>query len=170
MSCPNCDSTKVAVRESRRCFNGTRRRRMECSDCGNRWTDWDGPKPDHRQQPRAKGRQGGRFTADQIRDILLAPRTATHAELGRRFGITGEYVRHIRIGIAYSHVHPEIARWGKPAPRAAGKSCYRCCHWQGEECGFGFPDPGVEGPSFAADCDLYEVSQSISRACPTSVQ
>jgi hypothetical protein len=174
VNCPNCHSGQIEIVESRRCTNGTRRRRHECLTCQHRWTSWDGIRPKRGGAANAYRHRAGSYrkvTPDAVRAILLAPRTETHQQLAVRLDLSPEMIRQVRIGKAHATVHPELARWGQPVPEAQGKSCYCCIHWGAAACSFGFPDPIQEGPTFARECQVYAlVSQSISRACPSSVQ
>jgi hypothetical protein len=155
--CPHCNSDCTSVLETKKVRNGTRRRRHECNVCAHRWTSWDGPLPGH-----GGGNSSGNpvsrkppIERDQIREILLS--TESNHAIARRLNRSPETVRQIRLGIIHASVHPEIARRDKPAPipkSSDGPSCYGCTHWS-DRCGFGFPDPQIEGPAFAADCDLY---------------
>jgi len=178
MSCPICGSARIEVCEVRICINGTRRRRMGCVDCAHRWTTWDGPMPPRagaglQRRPKATGKKRRLLTDEQVRQVLIR-RDLNNSEAGRLIGCLAETARQIRAGMIYRMVHPELLRPKSPAdappPTVDGPSCHECSNWTGAQCGFGFPDPLVEGLTFAADCDLYEVSQSMSRACPISVQ
>lgn len=101
-----------------------------------------------------RGRMG-RLTNDQIKHILQAPKHTTNAELGRQYGVSPELIRQIHYGLRYTCACPEVPRRAKLSPESARRSCHKCRLWVGEECSFGFPDPLIEGPSFARDCDLY---------------
>ena len=166
--------------EVRVCVNGTRRRRLGCMDCGHRWTTWDGPRPPRggislRKPPSAPtAKRQGSLTDEQVRQVLIRT-DVDNTEASRWLGCSPELVRQIRAGMLYRTVHPQLvrpnARADAPPPTVDGPSCHECSNWAGVRCGFGFPDPQLEGLGFAADCDLYErVSQSISRDCPTSDQ
>jgi hypothetical protein len=170
MTCPKCDSTHTEVRESRKLANGTRRRRMGCKACEHRWTLWDGPKPAPGES--AKGRTAPprekrqRLTPEQVH-FALVRLDLSNRDIAEQIDCTRETVRLIRAGALYRGVHPELLRPGTPRPKpdAMTPSCDKCSHWKGERCGFGFPDPILEGLLFASDCDLYrQVSQSISLA------
>jgi hypothetical protein len=178
MTCPTCGSARIEVCEVSLCVNGTRRRRMGCVDCKHRWTTWDGPKPPPggvglRRPPSATTKKRGALTDEQVRQALIR-RDLNNAEAARVIGCSAESVRQIRAGLVYRQVHPELLRPNAaadaPPPTVSGPSCHECVNWTGARCGFGFPDPLLEGLGFASDCDLYEVSQSMSLACPTSVQ
>jgi hypothetical protein len=145
------------VLETKKTSTG-RRRRHECDACGHRWTSYEGGPPGHRggrkpgPQADKKPRQ---LEPAQIREILLS--RETHRAMARKLGRCPETIRQVRLGKIHPHVHPEIARWDAPSPKPKpgdGPSCYGCAHWS-ERCAFGFPDPLIEGPAFAADCDLY---------------
>ena len=100
--------------------------------------------------------------------FALTQTELSNRQVGRELGCSAEAVRQIRNGTIYATVLPSLLRPGardQPPPAIDGLSCAECAHWGGDRCGFGFPDPLLEGLAFAADCDLYEeVSQSMSRA------
>lgn len=148
--CPSCNSDATKVIESRKTINGSQRRRHKCQACDFRWTTHDGVAPGH------AGGYPPKITPDQVRMILLS--TEPLSVLALRIGCARETVRQVRANITHRHVHPEIQRQGQPqvAPVVAdGLSCYQCQHWA-DRCTFGYPDPVVEGPSFASDCSMYE--------------
>jgi hypothetical protein len=176
MTCPNCYSAQIEVREVRICNNGTRRRRHECLACSHRWTSWDGPRPIRGYSPngRRKPAQGkrGKLTPAEIKRVLTQL-DLNNKQLAAELGCSCETIRQVRAGMLYASIHPELLRpkAKRPAPPPVdGPTCLGCVHWKGSRCSFDFPDPVMEGITFAADCDLYEMSQSISRACPSSVQ
>lgn len=110
-------------------------------------------------------RKTSRLTSSQVLAIYHADLARTTlAQLAKLHGVSKEAVRQIRSGKTHRKV----------LESAGGVlMCTGCRHWakSGGYCTMGFPDPEVEGPTFAADCSLYEDStQSISRDCPTSVQ
>jgi hypothetical protein len=103
-----------------------------------------------------------------VRQILTQDEL-NNVEISQLVGCSRETVRQIRAGLIYRVVHPELLRPGAnrdmPPLIIDGLNCYDCVNWAGSRCNFGFPDPLIEGLTFAADCDLYEsVSQSISLA------
>jgi len=172
MTCPTCGSARTDVCESRLCINGTRRRRLACLDCEHRWSTWDGPKPPrggHGLRKRTPPtRKRGPLSEEQVRQILTQDEL-NNVEISQLVGCSRETVRQIRAGLIYRVVHPELLRPGAnrdmPPLIIDGLNCYDCVNWAGSRCNFGFPDPLIEGLTFAADCDLYEsVSQSISLA------
>jgi hypothetical protein len=180
MDCPGCSSSHTAVIESRLCTtNGTRRRRHSCQDCGHRWTSWEGDKPPpgntgsthtNRRKPARNGR--AKLTPEQVKQALTRL-DLNNTQLGQELGCSRETIRQVRAGLVYRNDHPELLRPNedrRSRPPMDGPTCLECAHWKSSRCSFDFPDPLLEGITFAADCDLYEVSQSISRACPTSVQ
>jgi transposase-like protein len=156
MDCQNCHSTDTEVLESRKNSTG-RRRRHACKACGFRWTSYDGEPPGRRGgAPKGKPMtQRPPLTAAEVKQILLSQQG--HRTLALAMGRSPETVRQVRLGIIRANVHPEIARWQKPAPKpkpGEGPSCYACQHWN-ERCTMGYPDPLEEGPAFAADCAIY---------------
>lgn len=108
-------------------------------------------------------RKVARLTSEQVLAIYHADLSrVSMRELAERFGVSKEAVRNVRKGIS----HKEVI-----AQADGCQLCTECVHWKASYCTMGFPDPELEGPAFARDCSLYEPStQSMSRACPTSVQ
>lgn len=161
--CKGCRGRGIVI-ESRVCLNGTRKRRIECTSCGLRWTIWLGDRPiPGGQGPRQRGKglpPAPRLTEDQVREILL-DETRTLGQLARAFGRTGEAVRKVRVGLSYAHVLPELPRKG--APRVAAFTCHDCDHW-GDGCLMRLPDPSLEGIGFAEDCVLFKDRRSLSQA------
>lgn len=49
--CPHCSGPGRVI-ESKRCRNGSNRRRHECKDCGNRWTTHKGEPPEQKYKKR----------------------------------------------------------------------------------------------------------------------
>lgn len=140
--CSECGGVGV-VRESRRCSNGTRRRRLHCQSCSNRWSLFDGEPPGNcGHQHRT---YGPTLKAAQVRRILLA--TGSIAAIARETGHCRQTVTAILRGESHQHLCPDL-------PRRGSLSCLDCRHWQGC-CGLGFPDPEDEGPQFASDCNSY---------------
>jgi hypothetical protein len=134
-----------------RMIDGKRYRRKKCGSCQHRASDIDGePIPG-----RCKSR---RFGAQQIAEIVALKDTATLRAIGQQFGCSPETVRQIFAGILYRDLLPENYR---PAPGPNDPSCERCREWRGPDaehpCRMGFPDPAIEGPGFARDCNLYVV-------------
>lgn len=160
MTCPKCQSVRHAVRETRRCVNGTKRRRIECMECGHRWTEWDGARPPRRIDGVTRRLTTNRkrlwLSEDQVRMVLTQPEV-NNQQMAKLLDCSGETVRQIRCGMLYRNVLPHLIRPKEQRPRllSDGPRCDRCKHWTGERCGWGFPDPGVEGWGFAADCELY---------------
>lgn len=150
MNCPRCSSRNTRVYRSRLCANGARRRRIDCQDCGHRWTDWQG------QRPAPNGRST-RLSDDQVR-LALTRMDVSNIKMGRLLGCSAEMVRQIRCGMVCRDVLPELIRPRDKRPPAPsdGPRCDRCEHWTGERCDWGFPDPLEEGLGFARDCDMYE--------------
>lgn len=184
--CPECGCPAVVL-ESKTARRGTaRRRRYACQGplCGHRWTEWstrageplEGPPPEvEKHRPRRRRPDCRALTDRQVRLILMSP-TRSLRSLADQLLVSRESVRKVRLGEFYADVLPELPRQ-RPGRRAEvvpvsmeGPSCWRCSSWVDGACREGFPDPLEEGPGFAADCDLYDVSQSINLACPSSDQ
>lgn len=144
--CPRCDGLATII-ASKPCVNGTRRRRIECSECGHRWTVHQGEPP---------GRQGGvpvgtklgwrPLSPEEVRQILLAE--GSLQMIGRQMGRSPGTVRSVKLGLTYADLFPEL-------PRQLTSSCVQCCHWAGRRCGLGYPDPEIEGVGFAQDCAAF---------------
>jgi len=90
----------------------------------------------------------GRFTDDQIEEILASPDSDN--KIARRFGISRSSVGQIRTGKTYKNVRPEIQR-------RIGRSCFKCQNWKNNACLFEFPDPIEEGPQAANYCSMYQL-------------
>lgn len=170
MTCPKCESARRAVRESRRCINGTQRRRIECLACGHRWTEWSGERAQigvHRN-PRLVGRPS-RFSEEQVR-VALTRVDLNNREAAELLDCSAEMVRQIRCGLVYRNVLPHLIRPKEQRPRwrSDGPRCDQCEHWTGERCSWGFPDPTIEGWGFAADCELYRKCDDRLTAQPVA--
>lgn len=90
----------------------------------------------------------GRFTDDQIEEILTSPDSDN--KIAKRFGISRSSVGQIRTGKTYKNVRPEIQR-------RIGRSCFKCQNWKNNACLFEFPDPIEEGPQAANYCSMYQL-------------
>lgn len=152
--CPKCGGQGF-IRDSWTSSLGVRRR-MHCS-CGNRWTDFDGkpPLPARKRPPpvlspaeqRIIAVRGRLLTEDQIRLILTRLDISTR-EFGRLLNNKRQTISNVRRGLRYANVLPEI-------PRIRVRGCYHCTQWAGMKCALGFPDPVIDGPGFATDCDQF---------------
>lgn len=100
------------------------------------------------------------LTDDQVWLILTNPQRSLN-DLAGECQTNRETVRHVRIGLAYLDVHPQLPRQTTKPRETPEVSCLRCRSWVGGECSFGFPDPIEEGPDFAADCDLFELRNDL---------
>lgn len=144
-TCPTCPTCRTpgATIDSRPCSNGTRRRRLECRACGERWTHHDGPPPPHSGiRPAAKPR----LKAQQVERILT--HGGSISAIARDTGHCRATVAAILRGQSHTELCPEL-------PRQAATNCERCVHWEAGRCGLGFQDPEIEGPGFAADCASF---------------
>jgi hypothetical protein len=151
--CPECgDPSSFRIIYSRM-IRGQRRRRRHCKSCGFLTVDLDG------EPIQAPGRAGWtrRFTREQIAQIVMLKGHQTQRLTAQQFGCSGEMVRQIWAGRAYSDwtgiSYRQPLRPGEP-------SCERCREWRGPDaehpCRMGFPDPVIEGPGFARDCSLFQ--------------
>lgn len=162
MHCPHCGKAGSCVIESRRCRNGSRRRRHRCPHCLRRWSTWDGI-----LSQANGGDTPGRFNLAEVypkgalsEAQVVSALTRTdlgNRAMGRALGRSGDAIRNLRTGISYRHVRPDIPRWGSADQRLGSDvpSCLNCLHWSSSDrlCGIGLPDPGLEGPSFALYCE-----------------
>jgi hypothetical protein len=159
MDCPTCHSETTKVIETHVCTNGTRRRRYRCLSCEHRWTAWDGERPVKGGSPgrrKSPGNRKSRLTPDQIRLALTRP-DLNNKRAGELIGCSPECVRQIRNGQICASILPDLIRPNAvdQKPASAGPNCLDCKEWSDGRCSFGFPDPLIEGLTFAADCDLY---------------
>lgn len=174
MTCPKCHSARHAVRETRHCVNGTKRRRIECSDCYHRWTEWDGPRPPRRSDGVTRRPKANRkrlwLTEAQVRMVLTQPEV-NNQQMAKLLDCSGETIRQIRCGRLYRNVLPHLIRPKEERPRLLpdGPRCDHCEHWRPGVCSFGFPDPIMEGLGFAADCEVYRpaIERSPTHELPT---
>lgn len=159
MDCPTCNGTHTKVIETHRCTNGTRRRRYRCFDCEHRWSIWDGDRPPKggigpRRRP--IGKRAGRLTPDQIR-LALTRADLNNKQASQLLNCSAETVRQIRCGMIYGSIFPNLIRPKAIAqkPASDGPNCLDCQQWSDGRCSFGFPDPQLEGLTFAADCSTF---------------
>lgn len=139
MTCPECSSTRTDLVQSRRTITGGQRRRHRCLACGHRWTTYEGERPT--RQPRHH------LPPEQVRLILLS--SDSDSSLARRFKRSRPAIANLRTGRSYADLWPEIPRRSPP------RSCHDCQQWLHGRCSLGFPDPELEGPGFAADCESF---------------
>lgn len=164
-NCPCCSSSHTRVIETRALQDGGRRRRHHCHACEHRWTTWIGEPPKQGRRPGAKPghRNKPPLSEDEVRLVLTSPLSAV--KLARQLGRSKEAVAAIRRGVLHANTLPELPRRQVQRRPGEGPSCRDCDHWSdATACGMGLPDPLKEGPSFAADCSLYEPrTQSTNR-------
>lgn len=158
-SCPECGCGAVMT-DSSRTTTG-RRRRFHCLStiCGNRWTEWEGGRPEPPAPPKftAKERRilavrERRLTTDQVR-LILTRLDVSGRKLALLLGVRRQTATNVRLGYRYAHVLPHLPR---QQPGAAKQLCTTCRYWSGERCREGWPDPEQEGPEFARWCDDYQ--------------
>lgn len=149
---PVCLHSNSYVLETKTRVDGSVRRRYECRHCRERWTVIrHGEKPGRAPLPPIARKLARRkLTLEQVYRVLTEVQTQ-NKELAAELGVSHQCIQQIRSGATWSHVFPELPR------NVKRRSCLKCKHWRSEECAIGFPDPMEEGPSFAADCDFYEV-------------
>lgn len=164
MNCPECGSADCRATETRQRPDNSVRRRRECIKCGHRWSTLERtysrlPHP-QKGQPveRLHVNRKRKLTDEQALAIFYADMSKTTVtKLAKAYGVSHQVVSQIRGGKTYTNL---IAQ-------AAGlQLCSNCIHWasSGCYCTMGFPDPELEGPTFAADCTLYEArTQETSR-------
>lgn len=160
--CPHC-AARGAIIESRMLFNGSRRKRRECPS-GHRWTEWVGERPPAGKQPGGRDPRfrykGERLTEDQVR-LILESRHIGYMKMGQIVGRSREVVRHIRLGLSYRDVAPEVPRWSSgevvvlSERRKVTLTCRDCIHWD-SACTMGFPDAKEAGITFARDCSSFQ--------------
>lgn len=166
-TCPCCQSPAKVIETRVAASNGTRRRRLRCTQvdsCGHRWTVWDGPRPPKNaghMRARELGRLcGGRACPDgaptgvgeDLVRLLLNRRDLSHSAASRQNNVSRETVRQVRLGILHGTLCPELPRWKSPSEI----TCRACSNWSGDRCGMGLPDPLEEGVAFASDCALFK--------------
>lgn len=152
---PVCEHSNRFVRETRPCTDGLIRRRWECRDCGERWTVFgpDRKPPRERQKP---GKPHPRLDLEHVRRALTDMHISD-VKLAAELGVSRQAIQQIRIGKTWTTAFPELKRRVPAQMMEPQRNCTRCRHWDGNECGIGFPDPLEEGVGFAVDCNLYEV-------------
>ena len=159
MDCPTCSSTAVKVIETRICTNGTRRRRYRCLACDNRWSVWDGDRPikGGTGLQRPLGKRKDRLTPEHIR-LALTKTWLNNRQIAAIIDCSAEAVRQIRCGMIHGAILPDLIRpkAERQQPATDGPNCLNCQEWRDGRCSFSFPDPLLEGLTFAAECNLYE--------------
>ena len=150
--CPKCNSVAYVIR-SRVASNGCRVRRYRCISqaCLHRWTDYIGERPIHSRQANPTK---PRLSDEQVR-IILTRRDLTQRHLGKQYNRSAQAIGAVRLGRAYADVLPEIPRWTAVDTAA---TCLKCSRWTDKRCRLGFPDPEIEGPRFARECNNYDPS------------
>lgn len=154
-ACPKCREGMGVTIESRVRPDGTRRRRLQCSTCGHRWSTAEpGAAPPRPQEKRAPGKKPRALGEQDVIAILLADSSNLN-ELAAFYGVSREAIRQTRYGRIHGKVAPEIPRQ-TPRPSTRGlRVCTKCIHWL-SRCTIGFPDPAELGIGFAKECQAYE--------------
>lgn len=147
--CPSCSSLLTTTCQSVRLRDSRHRRRHICKACNRRWSTWEGIAQPYERKP--SPRRQGRIPDETIARILEDSRSL--ATWAKELGVSRELIRRIRAGINYKLACPDLLR------RNSGASCHNCEQWVHGSCDYGFPDPLKEGPSFAAECDLFKPRQ-----------
>ena len=146
LPCPACHNPGSVI-ETRRCSNGTRRRRHECQTCHHRWTSHDGEPPGHRGGRRPGSRNvRSPLSPAEVEAILRSGDSIRR--LARQLGRSRPAVAAVLQGQTHAELFPEL-------PRRQALNCLQCQHWAGR-CGLGFPDPLEEGLQAASWCNSYE--------------
>ena len=144
--CPACHNPG-SVLETRRCSNGTRRRRHECQTCRHRWTSHDGEPPGHRGGRRLGSRNvRSPLSPAEVEAILRSGDSIRR--LARHLGRSRPAVAAVLEGRTHADLYPEL-------PRRQSQSCYNCQHCTSNRCTLDFPDFRDEGPSAATYCNSY---------------
>lgn len=155
LHCLHCGSSDTSIMRSRQHGGGYTHRLLRCRTC-NATSEYMDDRPRSEMPPPAN--HVYRLTDRQLTELLMQ-RGTTHAHWARQFGCSPELIRQIRLGMIYRRRVPAVPRWSGgpvlPPPELSGPSCINCTSWDGTECRIGFPDPGIEGPGFAADCSLF---------------
>lgn len=125
-------------------------KRFACKACDNRMSVFGGVEHVNVKPVRLPS-SSRRLSAAAV--FAIRESVEKNRQLADRYGCSYELIRQIRAGLVYRDLLP--AEFQRPAA-AGGASCERCCHWEIDDCGMGFPDPLEEGPGFARDCSLYE--------------
>jgi hypothetical protein len=152
--CPSCSSLLTTTSQSVRLRDSRHRRRHICKACNHRWTTWEGTSQPYERKP--SPRRKGRIPDETIARILEDNRSL--ATWALELGVSRELIRKIRVGGVYRLAMPDLLRRNNAA------SCHQCQHWVDGSCGYGFPDPLEEGPSFAAECHLFEARARLKAA------
>lgn len=113
-----------------------------CRDCQHRRTTYEGERPDRKLR--------SQLPPEQVRQILLS--TDSDNDLARRFKRSHTAIANLRTGRSYADLWPELPRRSPP------RSCHDCQQWLHGRCSLGFPDPELEGPGFAADCECFSTA------------
>jgi hypothetical protein len=97
-----------------------------------------------------------KLTEADVRLILTTDKSLR--VLSRQLGKSKQTISQVRLGLTHKSLAPDLPR------RAASKSCLCCEYWREglDPCSQGLPDPIDEGPSFASDCDFYELKAKIT--------
>jgi hypothetical protein len=154
--CPRCES-KARVIEVRRLATGGRRRRLACQNrsCGHRWTDKEKPAiplPAGMTRPRKAPERKNPFPlTDEELLLVLERKDLSNIQLSKLLGRTREFFRQVRAGMVYTDRLPHVPRWSGSGARV---SCLQCSQWLGY-CTLSFPDPELEGLSFANECSAF---------------
>jgi hypothetical protein len=145
--CPKCtDGVLIIVRSYARNFR--RHRLMGCKSCDFReWRPDDDISNTRSQRPR-------RFDDATIKEIRALKGHYGRRILAQRYKCSEELIRAIWAGQIYRDLLPDGFR---APPKPGDPNCEHCLHWAADACGMGFPDPDVEGPSFARDCSVFVV-------------
>ena len=92
------------------------------------------------------------LTEDAIRDMLTS--RASLRAMAARWNCHPSAVSMVRLGRTHRTIAPDLPRW-EPE-----RNCGQCRHWiagDDSRCDLGFPDPALEGLSFARDCNCFAV-------------
>jgi hypothetical protein len=147
VQCPECNSERSFILESRATARGQRRRRFECQTCLHRWTSFeqDTNSPYRRSKVEESKKLAKADVVELIESELAVP------ELAEKYDIAQEMVLRIQRGVLYKDIYEELY----PCANRSVLHCVECLHWRRERCGLEFPEGG---DTFATDCSAYLAS------------
>jgi len=103
-----------------------------------------------------------------VRLVLSQPLDASLAEIAAATGIDKDAVRHIRMGIRYRNVLPELPRMTSEQSR---RRCWHCVQWEGAagvsgadrygRCHLGIPE-ATESQLWARGCGAYAAREEVA--------
>lgn len=147
-ACKHCGSTNTRAFGDYKYSNGVDAKRVFCKDCGRR----------SRVPIGGEAPPLYRYKFDDRTFMRILRPDVSFTALAKELGCSTTLVQLINWGKVHADRMPDVKRMGtNPLPVVIpdGPSCWHCSEWRETRCAMGFPDPEVEGPSFAKDCALY---------------